>query len=291
MYRTRDRHYRIAGEYDLYRCQGCGLVALDPMPTEAELNGFYPQDYFAYQEFQTRENALKARLKRIMGLEVGTKDPDFAQAGTMLDVGCGSGRFLQKMREQGWTVFGVEPSKAAADLGRQQWQLDIRPGTLPGATRDWPDGMFDYIRSNHSFEHIPNPMDTLREMHRLLKLSGKLFLGVPNIDSANARLFGRYWWYLGAPVHTFNYSSVTLAKLVEMAGFRVESTNYNSNYGGVVGSMQIYLNRDNGKTSGEGALINSRVCRVAGQWIAKAFDLAASGDAIEMICTRQDSPA
>jgi SAM-dependent methyltransferase len=287
LYRTRDRHYGIPGEFELYRCEGCSLVALAPMLTEAELNDFYPRDYFAYQQFEPQESPAKARFKRIVGMELATRDPEFDSPGTMLDVGCGSGRFLEKMRQKGWDVHGVEPSRSAAQLGRRQWQLDIRHGTLPSASQGWPDGMFDYIRSNHSFEHIPNPLDALGEMRRLLKVDGKLFIGVPNIGSVNAWVFGRYWWYLGAPVHTFNYSAATLRKITAVAGFRPLSIKCNSDYGGVVGSMQIYLNRNNGRMSGEGALINNVLCRVAGQWVAKALDLLGGGDAIEIVCAKR----
>lgn len=289
LYRTRDRHYGIPGEFDLYRCEGCGLVALTPMLTEAELNQFYPDDYYAYQQFEPEENVTIARVKRILGMVVTTKDPKFDRPGTMLDIGCGSGRFLSKMRQKGWEVHGVEPSQSAAELGRRQWQLDIRNGTLPRASQGWPDGMFDYIRSNHAFEHIPNPLDALNEMRRLLKPSGKLFIGVPNIESLPASLFGRYWWYLGAPVHTYNYSPRTLRKITEMAGFRPLSIKHNSDFGGVTGSLQIYLNRNNGQTSGEGALINNGLCRIAGRWVAKLLDLAGTGDGMEIVCEKRES--
>ena len=101
----------------------------------------------------------------------------------MLDIGCGNGWFIYMMRDKGWDVKGVEPSKAGAEAGRRIANLDIHHGDL--LSGNYPSEYFDYIRSNHSFEHIPNPNEVLQEIHRILKPNGKAFIGVPNINSLN----------------------------------------------------------------------------------------------------------
>src|SRR5438132_3212642 len=198
-----DRHYGIAGLYRLDRCLACSLVFLNPMYSDAELSGLYPSDYYAYQD-QFRTNRWKQWLKRILGYYVGTRDPHFESPGNLLDLGCGSGWFMHIMRERGWNCFGVEISESASALGRQSKNLQIFSGTLQQAS--YPSGFFDFIRANHSFEHISCPNETLTELHRILKSQGKLLIAVPNIGSLNARLFNKYWWHLCPPVHTFSYS-------------------------------------------------------------------------------------
>ena len=143
------------------------------------------------------------------------------------------------------------------------------------------------MRSNHSFEHIDNPNEVLAEIHRILNADGKLMIGVPNIDSFTYRLFKKYWWYLGAPVHTFNYSVKTLGLLLEKNNFSIEKVSYNGDYSGFIGSFQIYLNRKNGQMSDKGMFIQSPIMRALSHQIAKIFNLFKVGDAIEIICTKK----
>jgi hypothetical protein len=119
-----------------------------------------------------------------------------------------------------------------------------------------------------------------------LKPDGKVLIGVPNVESLNARIFGQYWWYLGAPVHTFTYSSKTLSALLTKHGFAVEKLTYNSNFAGILGSFQIWLNHWNGRKSDEGIPINNPVLRLLCHWAARFIDLWRLGDAIEITAVK-----
>lgn len=282
IYRTRDRHYKIPGEWVVARCTGCGLVQIDPMLRTEELMPLYPTDFYAYQDLVPASQSFKAKLARWLFPSLHVGDPPLAKPGRVLDSGCGTGWGLLQFRAKGWECVGVEPSTAAAKFGREHYQLDIKAGTVN--TERFPDLHFDYIRANHSLEHDPDPGATLGEFHRILKQGGKLLIGVPNIESAPARLFGRYWWYLGAPVHTYNFSRRHLVRLLGKHGFEVESVRYCGNWGGLAGSLQIYLNRNRPeKVSLEGWFVNSRLCRLAAQLISAVFNLFHQGDAIEVV--------
>jgi SAM-dependent methyltransferase len=257
------------------------------MPTIDYLSNAYPTDYYSYtaqpsnRTKRPRYKKLKRLIRRLIGFTSGwTGDPYFRQPGRMLDIGCGTGTFLLQMRDKGWNVHGVELSLDAAERGRQQG-LDIFGGTIEAA--GYPDSTFDYVRSNHSFEHIHNPREVLREIRRIMKPKGLLFIGVPNVNGLMSRLYGTYWWYLGAPVHTFGYSPATLKELLVQEGFLVKKVNYNSTFGGVFGSLQIVLNRNNGKSSEEGWAYNNPAMRLLGHWIAKSIDFFRAGDCIEVI--------
>jgi SAM-dependent methyltransferase len=283
MYLARDRHYGIPGVYRIVRCCDCSLIFLNPMYSDEELSALYPKDYYAYQD-NFQQSRWKDIVKRILRCHVGTLDPEFPAPGRMLDLGCGSGWFMRAMRDQGWEALGVEISSAAAELGRRACGLDIFAGTLRQA--NFPAGYFDYIRSNHSFEHITCPGETLDEIHRILRSDGKVLIGVPNVASLNARVFRQYWWYLGAPVHPFTYCVKTLSRLLHKHHFSVERVTYNSDYSGILGSWQIWLNRKNGWKSTEGAAISNPLLKVPCHWAAKSVDLFKLGDAIEITAVK-----
>lgn len=284
-YKTHDRHYGIKGEFNIDKCANCSLVFLNPMPSEKFLTSLYPKTYYSYQDFYEKKASFIKKLFKKYIINIGTLDPRFASPGRILDIGCGSGKFLYVMKQKNWQVYGAEVNVDAARLGNELEQLNIYPGDLISA--NYQSEFFDYIRSNHSFEHITNPEPILEEIHRLLKKDGKLLIGVPNIDSFNGRLFKKYWWYLGAPVHPFNYSVATLSAILKKHGFAIEKVNYNGDFTGVLGSLQIYLNRNNGKKSEEGFFINNTILRAISHQIAKLLNLFKTGDAIEIICTKK----
>lgn len=286
LYLAKDRHYGIQGIYEIVRCGGCSLVFLNPMYSEQELSALYPTDYYAYQDNFSRSR-WKELVKALLGFRIGTRDPAFHAPGRVLDLGCGSGWFLREMREMGWDTYGVEVSAPAAELGQKKAGLNIFAGTLQEAK--FPANYFDYVRSNHSFEHISCPGDTLKEIYRVLKPGGLLLIGVPNVASLNAIIFREYWWYLGAPVHPFTYSVKTLSQFLTQHQFQVVHITYNSDYSGILGSCQIWANRKNGRMSTQGSLIRNPVLKVLSQWTAKCVDLFRAGDAIEIVATKPET--
>jgi SAM-dependent methyltransferase len=286
-YLAKDRHYGIPGRFHIVKCISCSLIFLNPLLGDEELSALYPADYYAYQDNMLNSSRWKEIAKRLMGIRIKTRDPKFTAPGRMLDLGCGTGWFLRDMREEGWDVYGVEINSAAAEVGGSEAGLNIFAGTLMEAK--FPSNFFDYIRANHSFEHISCPGDTLDEIRRILRPGGKLLLGVPNVSGLNARLFGEYWWYLGAPVHPFTYSVKTLSRLLSKHAFEVEEVNYNSDYSGILGSSQIWLNRKNGRKSTEGSVYSNPLLKVLCHWIAKCIDAALLGDAIEIVAVRRES--
>jgi SAM-dependent methyltransferase len=289
--RAPDPHYGNPGTFPVARCADCGLNFLNPQPTAAYLATAYPEDYYAYHvkvPTTPRERLVKKTkrvLRTLLYFHVNvTADPLFAKPGTMLDLGCGSGWFLAEMRDKGWRVHGVEPGLDAARLGREIYALDIFAGTIEEA--NYPTFTFDYVRSNHSFEHLNNPRQVLSEIRRVLKPNGKLLIGVPNVEGLAARFFGRYWWYLGAPVHPFGYSPRTLTRLLKEEGFEVERVRFNSTYAGIFGSLQIYVNRKNGRRSEQGWIFRNPVLMLGGHWLACIADLFRCGDCIEVTARR-----
>jgi len=255
---------------------------MDPIPSLEELSAFYAQDYYAYQPL-IRSSALISIAKKLLKAQINTRNPTFEIPGRFLDIGCGSGEYLHFMKVRGWDVRGVEPSLFGASQAQREG-LDVVHGTLHDA--HFPANSFDYIRSNHSFEHMPNPGEVLLEIRRILRPGGKLFLGIPNTESIPYRVFGRYWWYLGIPVHTFSYGTSNISALLRRTGFHVDRVYYQSNYSSILGSLQIYVNRNSSRRSTEGMLIRNPLLKVAANILARLCDFTRNGDAIEVIATK-----
>ncbi|HEY8259115.1 MAG TPA: class I SAM-dependent methyltransferase [Gemmatimonadales bacterium] len=278
-FQARDPHYGNPGRWSIRRCADCGSFALDPMPTDDELLGMYPDDsYYAYRIQPDRPG--RTRLKRLVGAAPGTREPEFDVPGRVLDFGCGAGDFLLRMQAAGWTCAGVEVSDAALEVARSHG-LRVEKGLAA-----YPSGSFDYVRANHSLEHVARPREALDEMYRVLAPGGTLFLGVPTNESQNARLFGEHWWYLGAPVHPVTFSTRGLLALLRAAGFEPVRVSTNSDFGSTAGSLQIYLNRHTTRRSSEGVVFALKPLLLLGHWVARLQDACGVGDKLEIVARK-----
>jgi SAM-dependent methyltransferase len=279
-FQARDFHYGNQGVWWERKCADCGSYRLDPMPSHDELVRMYPQeDYYAYR--LKPRSPVRELAKRLLGISFDTREPAFAAPGRMLDFGCGAGDFLIRMRDRGWTCAGVEVNDAAIRVAQNHGF------TVRKSLAEYGDAEFDYVRANHALEHVPDPAAVLFDMYRVLKPGGTLFIGVPTNDGQTARLFGPYWWYLGAPVHPVTFSTRGLTELVRATGFEVVKTSTNSDWGSVVGSLQIFLNRRARRPSSHGVILSLKPLLVLGHWLAKLQDLAGLGDKLELIATKR----
>ncbi len=149
------------------------------------------------------------------------------RSGRLLDVGCGLGFFLKKMREFGsWEAFGCEISPEGAGYARDTLGL---PNIFNGRLEDGPfkERSFDLVTLWDVLEHIPDPDPLLSRIGELLAPKGALFVHTPNatLQIYKARVKRLLWGlrpdvhYLEAGAHLNIYSAATLALLLRRNGF------------------------------------------------------------------------
>src|SRR5208282_5445413 len=109
--------------------------------------------------------------------------------GRLLEIGSYCGIFLDRIRASGWEVTGLEPDRGAADYSRAKYGLRIVDGVLPNPSL--PDKNFDAVVMLHVIEHMPDPSENLREIHRVLKPGGVLVVETPRFDSLMFKILGR----------------------------------------------------------------------------------------------------
>ncbi len=136
----------------------------------------------------------------------------------LLDVGCGKGTFIARMREQGWEVEGSEVDADAVEYARSISGLSVHLGSLENIR--FPDNTFDVITSNHVIEHVHDPIALIQECLRVLKPGGRLVLATPNIESFGHQYFARHWSHLDPPRHLRLFTMKTLRECAVRAGFR-----------------------------------------------------------------------
>jgi len=210
------------GDYRLVRCRQCGLIYQNPQLTLEELGNHYPQEYSPYKKDMRDEKSTIRRLDTQYGLSRRCKllMKYTLQPGSILDIGCATGLFLNAMQQHGWQSTGVELSPYAAEYARQQFQLKVKTGTVEKA--NFPDNSFDVVTMWDVLEHVIDPKATLFEIARILKPGGLLALSLPNPTCPEAHIFGSSWVGWDRPRHLHLFTPIVLEKYLNMTGFHLE---------------------------------------------------------------------
>jgi SAM-dependent methyltransferase len=199
-------------KFPVRRCRSCGLAYTSPRPAAGEMGAFYRGAYYA----QDRAPGA-ARLNDLFARERVRAARRVAPRGRALDVGCGAGVFLEHLLGEGFDAWGLEPFGGGEGVGAGEPGRRIHHGDLGSCP--FEEGSFDLVTLWHVLEHVPDPVDTLRRVRRLLRPSGALLLEVPNFGSAEARQLGPRWFALDVPRHFWHFSPGTLRAAGARAGF------------------------------------------------------------------------
>jgi len=214
-------HYLFSVKgYRTVRCDDCGLVMLNPQPSDADLARIYGADYFLLGSGQVDEEHVtelkKATADRYLDLIGRYRGPGL---GRLLEIGCGTGEFLERAMACGFDVTGIEYSAHACEKARKR--LDGRGRVICGeidALADESEG-YDVCALSDVIEHVRNPRLFLQHVHRLLKPGGVIFIVAPSLDSWSARFLKSRWMEF-KPEHLFYFNAATLQTLLFHSGFK-----------------------------------------------------------------------
>ncbi len=210
-----DYEYPLPQHTTLVRCLSCDVVQQSPLPRADELAAFYPRDYHAYHYHGSwLADALKRRYSRGLGREI--RDC-IGSRGAILDIGCADGSFLAALESMGdWELDGIDINPEVLSKPRSS-RLRLRAGQLESGT--YLRQSFDAIVATHLIEHVCDPLDFLRICAGLLRPGGVMIGELPNLDSWDAKLFGRHWGGLHQPRHLFFWDPRSFEAFVRRAGF------------------------------------------------------------------------
>jgi len=196
-------------------CKQCRHIFWAVMPTAQEVADHYTRFYSG--PVQTEHN-LEHYAGHITELaELAQRSVEDLR---LADVGCSAPAFLKVARDLGAShCFGVDFSESAAKAGAE-WGINVlTPDVFVKTT---PDKSLDVLRYSHTLEHMIDPVRALSEQARKLRRGGVLYITQPNFpglrpEPANVELEDAVW-----PEHLHFFNPLSVAKLVERSGCRVE---------------------------------------------------------------------
>lgn len=211
------------GRFTFVKCSQCELVYQSPRLTLEGIRPYYEDHYIAHQP-HARWGLLAPLFRAAMGsldrakLRIVQRHATLRSSSRLLDVGCGSGSFLARVKDvTGAAVAGVD----FVDLShRDEFKgVEFHHGVFneQQVGRD----RFDVITMWHFLEHDYDPLRSLRQAMSALTPGGVLVIEVPRLDSLSFRLFGSRWPGVQAPQHTALFDRDRLVQMVSSAGFEV----------------------------------------------------------------------
>jgi SAM-dependent methyltransferase len=252
--KVREMYFGTREVFNYLECSDCGCLQLLNPPNDYSKH--YPKDYFTFK--QQHEGKFKSWLNRFRDrASMGEKSllgnlllkkfgsPVYVErmkiAGvalndSILDVGCGQGILLHKMKESGFeNVIGIDPFIDET--------IPYKNGLII-LKKDFSDmdGLYDLVMYNHSFEHMENPFEVMKKSNELLKLNKTLLIRIPVADSFAFNHYKENWCSLDAPRHLYLHTKKSIEILAKSSGFEIKKINYDSRSWQLWGSEQYSKN-------------------------------------------------
>lgn len=220
----------LPDKVSVLRCRVCDLTFLGSLQQD---EAFDPEEAAYWDNDEQKKIYLSEGIQKLFVAEFENRLERLENlskgCGTLLDIGCGVGHFLQTARRRGWAVRGLDISQAASRVARQTYDIDVMVGTLE--TASFGAGEFDAVTLWDAIEHIRRPIENLKAANRFLRPGGVLAMKTPNESSlfkqcalAAYRAFGRkasfllkYVYYVP---HYFSYSEKSMNQLLAHCGFQ-----------------------------------------------------------------------
>jgi 2-polyprenyl-3-methyl-5-hydroxy-6-metoxy-1,4-benzoquinol methylase len=217
------KDHSVSGEFfDVFECPQCSLRFTNNAPPVKKIGIYYEsEDYISHSNTRkgiinslyhsVRHHTLSVKFRRIeksTGLKMGHH----------LDIGAGTGAFVQYMNGHGWKSQGIEPDDKAREIAQQLHKTSLLPAEMFETIL--PES-FDAVSMWHVLEHVHDLYPYMQQIKKILKPRGQAFIAVPNYTSFDSMKYGSFWAAYDVPRHLYHFSPASMRWLLSSAGFQL----------------------------------------------------------------------
>ncbi|SHF05237.1 Methyltransferase domain-containing protein [Mariniphaga anaerophila] len=215
----------VSGEkFEIAACNSCGFKFTANAADEESIGRYYQSEKYISHS-NTSKGLVNIVYHWVRSFMLGRKRHRIEKStglksGKILDVGTGTGFFLNEMKNRGWQVTGTEKSSDARSFAKQEFGLEV----------DEPEQLFRFAAESfnaitlwHVLEHVHRLDENMDAFYRLLNAQGKLVIAVPNQTSYDARHYKEYWAAWDVPRHLWHFGPEQMARFGQKHGFRLVS--------------------------------------------------------------------
>ena len=208
--------------FSIWECTDCTLRFTQDIPDINSIGKYYKsENYISHTDTSqglinrlykiVRKRTLRQKRKLICKIAAKEK-------GTLLDVGSGTGAFVNEMKQNGWDVTGLEPDEDARRVAKVVLGCELK---AIDELFHLPENAFDVITLWHVLEHVHDLHGYLQQFKKLLKPGGRLVVAVPNYTSFDASVYKEFWAAYDVPRHLYHFTPKTMQWLMKERGLKI----------------------------------------------------------------------
>ncbi|MFT3911348.1 MAG: class I SAM-dependent methyltransferase [Ferruginibacter sp.] len=210
-------------DFSIWKCDHCTAMFTQDIPTQETIGKYYQsENYISHSDTQKGFiNQMYHRIRKrtlIKKMQL-VKNETGLNSGNILDVGCGTGAFLNTMQQSGWKITGLEPDEGARKTAQSLYNIQ------PLASQkifELPQNNFNAVTMWHVLEHVHQLHEYVAQLKKMITNEGRIFIAVPNYTSHDADVYKAYWAAYDVPRHLYHFSPKSMSVLMEMHGMKVK---------------------------------------------------------------------
>ncbi len=205
----------------IQKCGECGFLFTNPRPKKDQISAYYKsEDYISHSNKSNGLFASLYQLSRKINLSAKYSIISrHSKNGKALDIGSGTGHFLNYLQKKKWNVQGIEPDENAAKFARANFNLQIDSEKELSVLEK---KSFDLISMWHVLEHVHDLNQRMTEIRELIKQDGLVILALPNPESFDAKHYVKFWAAYDVPRHLYHFTKKDILHLAEKHNFKIE---------------------------------------------------------------------
>ena len=208
--------------FSIWHCNACTARFTQDVPGQDAIGAYYAsENYISHSDTKkgiinslyhlVRKRTLSAKRRLVINETGITK-------GTILDIGCGTGAFLNTMKEAGWNITGLEPDNVARTKAVELYNIQPQES---GKLFELAPASFNAITMWHVLEHVHELHAYIKQIENLLAPGGKAFIAVPNYTSKDADNYAAHWAAYDVPRHLYHFSPQSMEILLSQHGLKL----------------------------------------------------------------------
>lgn len=207
--------------FSIVTCNNCGFHFTNPIPSRDEIGNYYKaESYISHSSTnkgiinklyqRVRKYTLKQKVKLVKRVGKGNDT---------LDIGAGTGHFLNACQVVGFNSLGLEPDADARSFATSKFKANIQS---LDELHNLPDESRDVITMWHVLEHVYDLRKDLDKIAKILRPEGRLIVAVPNMSSFDSNHYKEHWAAYDLPIHLYHFVPDDIKRLFEQYDMEVE---------------------------------------------------------------------